>query len=102
MKIAIPSGVESPFQPFEEASEINIYYTENERIVNKEILNAKESGYSLPELLSHENIDLLLCGKLSSNFKLFLRSQNIEFHTGVFGNCDRNAIRFLSGETLVV
>lgn len=77
------------FQHFGHTKQLKIYDIEDNNIKGERILEVNENGHgALVELLSNNEVEILICGGIGSGAKEGLEKANIKFYGGVLGNAD--------------
>ena len=88
------------FQHFGHTKQLKIYDIENNNIKQERIIGVNENGHeALVELLSNNEVQILICGGIGSGAKEGLEKANIKFYSGVLGNAD-NALKNLLNKKL--
>lgn len=101
MKVAIASEGTDVFQHFGHCKSFTIFDIEDERIINKAILDTSKSGHeALVNVLYENGVDVLICGGIGGGAKSALREKRIEIIPGVTGEVDSVLIKYLSGQEL--
>jgi len=89
MKVAVTYEEGRIFQHFGHTKQFKIYYIENEKVVNEEIIDTNGSGHSaLAGLLVENNVDILICGGIGGGAQTALRENGIKLYGGVMGMAD--------------
>lgn len=89
MKIAVTYENGSVFQHFGHTKQLKIYDVEDNSIKDEKILDVNGSGHgALVELLSANNVEVLICGGIGSGAKEGLEKANIKYYGGVTGSAD--------------
>lgn len=98
MKIAVTYENGEVFQHFGHSKQLKIFDIENNNIKEEKILEVNENGHgALVNLLSDNDIEILICGGIGSGAKDALEKANIKCYGGVLGNADSAVKDFLNG-----
>lgn len=98
MIVAVTYKNGSVFQHFGHTKQLKIYNIEDNNIKEEKILEVNESGHrALVELLSNNEVQILICGGIGSGAKEGLEKANIKFYGGVLGNADSAIKDLLNG-----
>lgn len=99
MKIAVTYENGEVFQHFGRTRTFKIYDIAGEKILSSEILDCGETGHeALAELLSENEVDVLICGGMGSGAQAALTDTGIRICSGASGNADGSVEAFLRGE----
>lgn len=99
MKIAITYDDGKVFQHFGHTENFKIYYVDEGKIINSEIVSSDGAGHgALATLLDEENVDVLICGGIGAGAQNALAGVGIKLYGGVQGECDDAVEAFLAGE----
>ena len=98
MRVAIPTKNGSIYRQYELAKEFTLYDVEIELVKKKKIIPRGTS--SMAAFLKEQEIDAIICGNISSDSRILLRTKRIELTYNVSGKADAVMIRYLSGEVM--
>ena len=88
------------FQHFGHTKQLKIYDIEDNNIKQERIIEVNENGHgALVELLSNNEVQILICGGIGSGAKEGLEKANIKFYGGVLGDAD-NVVKNLLNKKL--
>ena len=100
MIVAVTYENEKVFQHFGHTKQLKIYDIEDNNIKQERIIEVNENGHGeLVELLSNNEVQILICGGIGSGAKEGLEKANIKFYSGVLGDAD-NAVKNLLNKKL--
>lgn len=100
MIVAVTHKNGKVFQHFGHTKQLKIYDIEDNNIKQERIIEVNENGYgALVELLSNNEVQILICGGIGSGAKEGLEKANIKFYGGVLGDAD-NAVKNLLNKKL--
>lgn len=95
-KIAVPWEDGEVFQHFGRAQCFKLYHVSGEKTIHTEILES--GGYSrrmLAELLSNQNVKIVICGGIGAGARNALAERGIRLYAGAAGNADSQVASFL-------
>lgn len=98
MRVAIPTKNGRVYKQYDTAKEFTIYDVEIELVKKKEIVSRGTTP--MATFLKEQEIDAIICGSISSNSRILLRTKRIELTYNVSGKADAVMIRYLSGEVM--
>ena len=100
MKVAVTYENGNVFQHFGHAKQLKIYNIDGKDIKEEKIIEVNENGHgALVELLSNNEVEVLICGGIGSGAKEALQKANIKLYGGVTGNAD-NSVKDLLNDKL--
>ena len=100
MIIAVTYENGKVFQHFGHTKQLKIYDIEDNNIKQERIIEVNENGHgALVELLSNNEVQILICGGIGSGAKEGLEKANIKFYGGVLVDAD-NAVKNLLNKKL--
>lgn len=103
MRIAVTYDNGNVFQHFGHTEEFMVYTTEDNKIINKEIVSSNELGHSaLAYLLEENKINVLICGGIGGCAIGALREYGIELFAGITGSTDKAVEDYLAGNLVQV
>lgn len=98
MRIAVTNENNNVFQQFSLCKSFAIFETENDEITSKTILDTGGKVHSgLATLLSGNNIDIIICGRIGCGDKEALSRCGIELVAGATGNIDEVIKAYING-----
>ncbi len=98
MKIAIPVHGSRVMPRFGCTREIIIVTVENNTLVGqKRVMLTEERLFSLPSVLTEEQVSVVICGGIHPRFQHILRQGNIEVVWGVIGDWEEVLRAYLAG-----
>lgn len=98
MKIAVTYKDGEVFQHFGHSEEFKIYDIENNRTISSKVIGTNGKGHgALSQLLSENNIDILICGGIGVGAREALANAGIKLYPGVVGNADKCVEDLLKG-----
>lgn len=99
MRIAVTYGSGEVFQHFGHTESFKVYEAEDGKIISSKIISSEGQGHSaLADLLSENQIDVLICGGIGPGAENALADQGIELCAGASGNADEAVEAYLKGE----
>lgn len=98
MRVAIPTRDGKIETVFSRAEKFTIYDVEIELVKSKTTVEIDKKDLS--NFLVDEEINIMVCGKISSALRNVLRLKRVELIYGVSGVADDIMVRYLSGERL--
>ncbi len=101
MKIAVTYDNGQVFQHFGHTEEFKVYEVEDGKVVSSEIIGSNGTGHgALANLLSAEDIDVLICGGIGGGAQQALTDNGIELCAGAEGDTDAAVEAYLKGELI--
>ena len=101
MRIAVTYDNGEIFQHFGKTEEFKFYDTENDKIVNEQVVNTNGQGHgALAGFLKNAEVDVLICGGIGGGAQMAMHEAGIRLYGGNSGNADDAVKAFLSN-TLV-
>lgn len=99
MRIAITYENGNVFEHFGKSKQFKIYDIMNNNISNSFVLDTNGVGHgALKELLSNNEVDVVICGGIGNGAITALESYNIKVYAGANGNCDEIINMFINNE----
>ncbi|MFV0313830.1 MAG: NifB/NifX family molybdenum-iron cluster-binding protein [Anaerotignum sp.] len=98
MRVAIPTRDGKIETVFSRAEKFTIYDVEIELVKSK--ITVEIDKKDLSDFLVDEEINIMVCGRISSASRNVLRLKRVELIYGVSGVADEIMVRYLSGERL--
>ena len=98
MRIAVTYDNGEVFQHFGRTENFKVYEVENNQIVSSEVFSSNGQGHgALAEVLSMNQIDVLICGGIGAGAQNALASAGIELCAGASGDTDKAVQEYLAG-----
>ena len=99
MKIAVTYAGGEIFQHFGHTEQFKIYEIEENKVVKTRVLLTEGEGHgALANILSANDIDLLICGGIGGGAQMALLQAGIRLFGGVCGNADDAVNTYLAGK----
>jgi len=96
MRVAVTFENGEIFQHFGHTEKFKIYNVQNNEIKNEQVIDTNGTGHgALAELLSKNNVEVLICGGIGGGAKNALSEAGIKLYGGVSGNADEAVRNFL-------
>lgn len=97
MKIAVTYENGEIFQHFGHTEAFKVYYVEDGKVTNSEIVETNGSGHgALAGLLGEYSVDILICGGIGMGAQMALKEAGIKLFGGVSGDADEAVNALLS------
>lgn len=98
MRIAVTHKNDQIFGHFGHTEQFKIYDTEDNKVINKTVVDTKGQGHgALASLLKELGADVLICGGIGGGAQNALKAAGIKLYGGVSGSCDEAVCALLSG-----
>ena len=98
MKIAVTTQDDKIFQHFGKCPTFTVFTVENNKILNKSLLDSSAHGHSaMADFLKADGVDVIICGGIGDGAKQMLAQRGLELVSGVDGNVEAAVKAYISG-----